>query len=714
MKSFSTLLTTRRIYRSDELEEFIEDSGVREIKTYEGKHKDRYINVPAAFDIETSSFYAGEGKERKKQACMYVWQFGLNGLVMIGRTWPEYVDMIHRLAGLLALDNNRRLLIYVHNLEFEFQWLRRWFEWKKVFAVGPRAPVYAQDTIGIEYRCSYQLSGYSLANVGRGLHTYHIEKAVGDLDYSLTRHSGTPLTEQELGYCAGDVKVVMAYIQEKIEQDGRISKIPLTKTAYVRNLCRNACLYPEGSHKKHTWKTLQYQNYIGSMQILPEEYLLLRRAFMGGFVHANATKEGKKLPDVESQDESSAYPAQIVMRKFPISSGKKIEIKTMKEFRHSLEHYACVFDVEIHGIVAREDVPDHPISTSKCWKLSPDYIEDNGRLVAADCIRTTITDVDFIIFEKFYVWESISIGTFYRYIRGYLPTAFVKTVLNLYNKKNVLKGVEGSETEYALAKENLNSTYGSMVTDIIREEQVYIDDWDDPIVPNLDEALDKYNKDKRRYQSYVWGIYVTAWNRLSILEAIWNIGVEDYIYSDTDSVKYLHPEHHEAFFKAYNERVRERMYKAMDYHRLPRELVEPVTQKGKKKLLGAFDDEGKYNFFKTLGAKRYMSENDGHIHITVSGVSKSAGAAYIEDRAKKEEADPFDLFDDDLVIPPGQAGKLTHTYIDDQMSGQVVDYLGNVGEYSELSGIHLEPTGYELSLSTRYVDYLLGIRERSK
>ena len=59
---------------------------------------------------------------------------------------------------------------------------------------------------------------------------YKIEKKVGDLDYSLLRHSNTHLTDTELGYCINDVKVVMAYIQEKIEHDGNIAKIPLTKT----------------------------------------------------------------------------------------------------------------------------------------------------------------------------------------------------------------------------------------------------------------------------------------------------------------------------------------------------------------------------------------------------------------------------------------------------------------------------------------------------
>ena len=704
--SFTNLLKTTRIYRSEEVLSFINDSGVRDIKAYEGGHKERYINVPAAFDIETSSFRDPEGK---KAACMYVWQFGLNGLVLIGRTWAEYVAFIMTLSQELGLDQNRRLIVYVHNLEFEFQWIRKLFKWNKVFATGPRAPVYAQDINGIEYRCSYQLSGYSLANVGRGLLTYKVEKAVGDLDYSLIRTSETPLTETELGYCVNDVKVVMAYVQEKIEQDGRISKIPLTKTAYVRNLCRNACLYPDSDHKKHTWQTLQYQDFIGRLQLIPDEYKANKRAFQGGFTHGNARKVRKTWSGVASQDETSAYPAAAIRYKYPMSSGEEIKVSTMSELRYNLVHYCCIFDIEFHNIIEREDVFEHPISCSKCFKLSPDHTEDNGRLVAAEFIRTTITDVDFRIYEKFYTWDSIAIGTFYRYRRGRLPKPFVLTILNLYKKKTELKGVEGFEQEYSLSKENINACYGSIVTDIVREEQLYTDDWEDPIEPDLEKALDKYNKDKRRYMFYPWGIFITAYNRLALFSAIYELG-SDYIYSDTDSVKYLNPDAHEAFFRAYNDELRRDMYKAMDYYKLPHELVEPSTIKGDIKLLGAWDFEKIYNRFKTLGAKRYMAETNGKLSITVSGVSKVAAVPYIQSLG----GDPFKLFDDDLVIPPGSAGKLTHTYIDYPISGTVTDYLGRSSSYSELTAIHLEPAGYELSLSARYIDYLLGIRERSK
>ena len=104
------------------------------------------------------------------------------------------------------------------------------FEWEKVFAIDDRKPNYVLCKQGIEFRCSYQLSGYSLAMVGKNLQKYKVKKLEGDLDYNKIRHCETPLTAEEMAYCVHDVLVVMAYIHECIETEGNITQIPNTKT----------------------------------------------------------------------------------------------------------------------------------------------------------------------------------------------------------------------------------------------------------------------------------------------------------------------------------------------------------------------------------------------------------------------------------------------------------------------------------------------------
>lgn len=412
-----------------------------------------YLNAPLAFDIESTSFYEGD----EKKAIMYGWTLGLNGEVILGRTWEQFVTCMEKLSERLELGPDRRVLIYVHNLAFDFQFFHKWLEWTDVFALSEHKPVYARSSLGIEFRCSYILTGYSLEKLSDLLTTYHIKKAVGDLDYSLIRHSSTALTSSEVHYMENDVRVIMAYIQEQIEKEGNITKIPLTKTGYVRRYCRNACLYDKKDHKR-AYQYRRYRRELAPLTLETDEYQQLKRAFQGGFTHANAYRADETHKHVESLDFTSSYPAVMVAEKFPMSKAQVIEIKSKAQLKFNLIRYCCLFDVRFIGIKASTKI-DHPISISKCWDYENAAI-DNGRVISADCLCTTITGEDFDIIDRFYVWDQLQIGTFRRYQRGYLPTAFVKAILELYRKKTELKGVKGEEEIYNHSKEQLNAAYG--------------------------------------------------------------------------------------------------------------------------------------------------------------------------------------------------------------------------------------------------------------
>ena len=252
---------------------FIKTIAKADLPIVTNNKKISYYNVPAAFDIETSSFYING----EKKACMYVWQFGILNWVTYGRTWEEFDTFMSVLSTVLQLNEDLRLVVYVHNFAYEFQWMRKRVHWDKLFFLDKRKPVYGISG-GYEYRCSLKLSGKSLAKVGQDLQKYHVQKKVGDLDYSLVRTYKTPLTQEEWGYCEADIRVLLAYIQEKIEADGDITLIPLTNTGYVRNYCRKACF--------KRWR--RYKNLMSELILTPEEYSQLKRVFAGGFTHANA------------------------------------------------------------------------------------------------------------------------------------------------------------------------------------------------------------------------------------------------------------------------------------------------------------------------------------------------------------------------------------------------------------------------------------------
>lgn len=663
-----------------------------------------FYNIPCALDIETSSFMVGD----TKCACMYVWQLGINGMVCVGRTWVDLIYTIRKICEILKLDYaKKRLIIYVHNLGYEFQFLRKYFEWKKVFALDTRKPCHAITDSGIEFKCSYILSGYSLAKVGTQLHRYKFDKMVGDLDYSKIRHSETPLTDKELLYCVNDVRVIMAYIQEKIEEEKNITEIPLTKTGYVRRACRNACLKTKSGKSNH-----KYRMRLSVLTIEPEEYEMLKRAFMGGYTHANALYVGDILQNVSSFDLTSSYPTVMIAEKFPMSKGHKINIIDDTMLDKYLNNFACVFDCKFEKLEPAV-YTDNPISQSRCINAK-NCVINNGRIVSADEVTMTITNVDFEIISKFYKWDKLTIGTFYTYRIGYLPKEFITTILDFYEGKTVLKDVEGKEVEYLKLKELLNSLYGMTVTDICRDEIVYEGDgWKPSEKKDVEAELKKYNKSKNRFLFYPWGVFVTAYARRNLFSAIYAIG-EDYVYSDTDSVKLLHYDKHKKYFEKYNENIISKLKKAMDFHGISYERIMPKNIKGNIMPMGIWSYEGTYTRFKTLGAKRYMTEKDKKVSLTVSGVNKHTAIPYLLKTYGQDKI--FDIFANGLYIPPqdvdgdSTTGKNILTYCDDEIEGYIVDYLGNRGKYRELSYIHMTPADYTLSLSSRYLEYLFGLR----
>ena len=702
------------VYEASQLAEALKEAFEdRDIELVES-NKIEYFNIPASFDIETSSFIASkdENGEPVKAATMYIWQLGLNGTVIYGRTWDEFDNVINELVDYLELSSKRHLLIYVHNLGYEFQFIRKRFKWDKVFAIKQRRPVYAICG-GIEFRCSLFLSNYSLEHIGKNLlHKYPVEKLVGNLDYSKIRHSKTPLTDEELAYCINDVKVVMSYIQEKIEMDGDITRIPLTNTGYVRNYCRKECFYegiPEDDKEARKRVQMNYKAIMKSLQIQSEEeYEQMHRAFMGGFTHASALYSGRVMYDVGSADLTSSYPYTIVSEYFPMTKGEYIgSVEDNKLFNYYLSNFCCLFDIEFTNLEPIQEY-ENPISYSRCF-IEGDYIVNNGRLVSADKCTTTITELDYDTISKFYRWDSVKIMNMRVYHRGYLPKALILAVLSLYEDKTTLKGVSGKEVEYLVSKNMINAAFGMMVTAVVRDEFEYADEWFKKAA-DVDSQLAGYNNNFNRFLFYGWGVWVTAHARHNLFSAIYEFGT-DYVYSDTDSIKGINFEQHMDYFKKYNDNVFEKLLDMCNHYNIPFNKCRPKTKNGEEKLIGVWDMEKPYVRFKTVGAKRYIYEyEDGEISLTVSGLNKKYAIPYLLEENNNNKDIIFEKFGEGMFIPAGHTGKMTLTYIENEMCGTLVDYLGNKSTYHELSAIHMEPQSYFMSLVGDYIKFLKGVQ----
>ena len=690
---------------------YIKNLKYKTIKTNKGIS---YINLSCEVDIEVSSFY---DTDNEKVGLMYCFTLGINGYSYLGRTKDDLLNLMSFIIDTFQLSKDRRLIFFIQNLSYEFQFFMKWFKWISVFAVKNRTPVKAVTFDGIEFRCSYLLSGYSLAKMGEHLQKYKVNKMVGDLDYRLIRTPITPLTDKETGYVLNDGLVVMAYIQEQIESHKNdITKIPLTKTGEVRKYCRNMCLYGGGgSHKKSGRSFLKYHFFIHNLTIQSiNEYKQLKRAFSGGFTHANPLVVGKVQHNVSSYDFTSSYPAVMVSEKYPMCNGKLVTIKSKEEFYKYLNLYCCLFDATFINIESKIWF-EHYISQSHCYRCVNPKV-DNGRLISADEISITLTEQDFKIIEKTYSWQHLRIKNMRVYKRDYLPKEFILAILKLYKDKTELKNVDGSEVEYLHSKELLNSCYGMSVTDICREQITFALDqnvWNDVTSEkDYENDIKRYNDSKQRFLAYQWGIWVTAYARANLWNGILSIG-HDYCYSDTDSLKIINNKKHCNYFTDYNERIVKKLQMMCNHYNIPFEDVAPKTIKGETKIIGLWDYEFTCDF-KTLGAKRYVVKRGDKYEITIAGLNKRTTMDYL----LRTNKNPFDFFQNGMYIPATYVhdgiiyvgtGKNTHTYIDEQRDGLIKDYQGNYYEYHIESCIHMEESDYTLSLATEFIDLLLHI-----
>lgn len=656
----------------------------------------KYYDIACAFDTETTSFLSGD----EKCSYCYVWQMCIDGVAVYGRTLDEFKSFCETLARIYQLTDKIRLVVYVHNLEFDFQFIRKYFNWIDYFAREERKPLYICNEFGIEFRCSYMLSGLSLAKVGENLQHSAVRKMVGDLDYTLIRHSATPLTDREIQYCENDVVVLCEYIREEMAKNGgKIANIPLTKTGYVRRQCRQAL-----QADKEFWK--KYKRKLDKCQPDENLFVLLHKAYQGGYTHANSIYADIVLTDVKSIDFASSYPAQMCCKKFPWRFSQ-VDITDIETFESFIAHSACVFEVGFRNLKAKRTTTI--LSSSKC-EILENAVIDNGRVYACDYCQTYITELDWKSICDFYEFDEFEVGDFWVSKYEPLPKPLVETVLNCYTAKTELKGVPGKEQEYQVAKGVINGVYGMCVTnpvcDIIEYDN---DDWS-ATPPSIAECLDELITNKGTFLLYQWGVWVSAWARYELLSFVSRIETEvgnKVIYCDTDSIKYIHDPQIDELVSQYNNK-QIGIFKgiAQQYN-----YSIPSTQDGAKAYLGVFDNDGSYSKFKTLGAKRYVytttNKNGAEdFKITIAGLSKKVGGDYIAGQPS-----PFEFFSDGMIVPPENTGKKTRTYIDDEMTVELTDYFGDTVTVTAPSGVHLEPCGFEMSLANGYKKLFTTIQE---
>lgn len=214
------------------------------------------------------------------------------------------------------------------------------------------------------------------------------------------------------------------------------------------------------------------------------------------------------------------------------------------------------------------------------------------------------------------------------------------------------------------------------VTNPLKEDIKFINGEYKRIEVDFEERIAKENK--RAFQSYAWGVWITAWTRYKLERALEAIG-PTFVYCDTDSIKFEGNKNLDRLNDEYRIKAEERGAYADD-------------SKGKRHYMGVFEKEDTYSSFKTLGAKRYAYEYpDGRRGVTISGVNKKNGASELWERGGLK------AFNDGFVFR--KAGGTEAIYNDNIKEVVLLDGR----EFTITDNVTIKDSTYTLGLTGEYL-----------
>lgn len=259
------------------------DKYISHIVDKKNKKDEVFDNTIYTFDIETTSYIILDGKqyeaeiylsftEEEKERCifmstMYIWMFSVNELVYYGRTWEEFIQFLN------LLENSTcgiKKYVFVHNLSFEFNFMRNILKYKSVFSRKARKVIKCELLdYNIEFRCTYYMTNAKLERLSV-LYNLPVQKLSGTLDYTKIRHSESYLSKDELQYCENDCLVIYYYIKLQLEQFKNVNRLPLTSTGFVRKELKSR-IYRNYKYKNKVKRAINTNGHI---------FNLLESAFM--------------------------------------------------------------------------------------------------------------------------------------------------------------------------------------------------------------------------------------------------------------------------------------------------------------------------------------------------------------------------------------------------------------------------------------------------
>lgn len=482
--------------------------------------------------------------------------------IVYGNSMASFLDWCEVYAG---------SRVYFHNLKFDGKFILhsildsgwRWIENKEDAAkytfttlISDMSQFYSIKLFydsgkAVEFLDSLKVIPLPVASIPKAF-GLDIEKL--DMDYVEYREAGHELTEDEKAYITNDVVIVARALDIMFDQN-------MKRMTAGSNAFADYKLTIGGKKRFRDW--FPEPDY--------DKDLRDAGCYKGGFTAVNPKFAGEIVGKGISFDVNSLYPSVMASAHGELLPyGEPVAYDGEYEFDPDYPLYIQFLEADFE--VKQDHIP--------CLQL-----KGNNRFGATEYIKDSkgiqplcLTSIDLELLKQQYdVWEI-------RYIRGYkfkASESLFKDYVEKWTRVKTEASITGNQGMRTLAKLQLNSLYGKMATNPVKQSRR----------PYLEDGIVKYALLPEEFAEAVYlpvGAFITSYARAFTINAAQD-NFDRWLYSDTDSNYFLGTE--------------------------PPKNMEIDDVK-----LGAWKQENEFDSFKALRAKTYCYMADGKLTVHCAGM----------------------------------------------------------------------------------------------
>ena len=578
----------------------------------------------------------------------YLWTFAfdMTGEVIYGRNWEDLLQFFKMLHD-FGFNYDHTLIIYLNDLTQFFTYSKSFINIDEELLAKSPSEILIFTEQGLEFR---DFQAYTEKDIDKLIYTqdmnarsYHVKPA-DDLVSERVK-----LTDAEIEYSSRRVLEMTNTIRHDLDllYQGITKDIKITKTRRIENLL-SANLRrcdPDNELFCHIHAMNPLSTDFGMKILLPQ----LRKAFFGGTVFYENGVLNELYEGVSSADLVSAYCAEFILSKYPISKYKVLPVP--EDYHAIFNDYfysskALLIQFEARNVKLKKGgLPILPAAMKHYYidKSSAEERKDaikraqRLKLHESKVIRMCLTEIDFELFCRYYTFDEDSfkvlsvLGARY----GFLPDYIIKTVAELYTNK-------------MRSKDKKNQLKKLGILDLLQEE-LYNDDksaiarlygifTQSPVVTKY--IFDKEKKDLKLLSSeylvkdqefrpvvYQWGVVTTALVRkklCNLRDKLRDCKIKT-LSGDTDCINFIG--NAEPIISQFNAKINSQVRARCEAIGIDPEVL---------KDLGTLEVE-KYKYYRLTAVKQYATVREtesGDVFETVCG-GMNRECKYFEKYMKK-------------------------------------------------------------------------------